>query len=82
MLYPQKLINVKTKAGFDWTADEQISAAVLAAEKSLAGKGRVLLRASGTEPVLRVMVEGQAADEVARHAEMIAAVVAAAIKRT
>lgn len=82
VLYPQILINVKTKAGFDWTADEQISAAVFAAEKSLAGKGRVLLRASGTEPVLRVMVEGQAADEVARHAEAIAAVVAGAIKRT
>ena len=82
VMYPQKLINVKTKPGFDWSAHAQITNAVHAAEKSLAGKGRVLLRASGTEPVLRVMVEGQFADEVTRHAEAIAAVVAVAIERS
>jgi hypothetical protein len=57
-LYPQKLINVKMPAGFDWAADAGIKAAVQAAEAALDGKGRVLLRPSGTEPLLRVMVEG------------------------
>lgn len=80
-LYPQKLINVRIKAGFDWAADATISAAVHSAEKALDGKGRVLLRPSGTEPLLRVMVEGEAAVEVLQHAEAIAAVVSAAITR-
>lgn len=78
-LYPQKLINVRIKAGFDWAADASIAAAVGSAEKALDGKGRVLLRPSGTEPLLRVMVEGEAAAEVLQHAEAIAAVVSAAI---
>ena len=80
-LYPQKLINVRIKAGFDWAADATIAAAVRTAEKALDGKGRVLLRPSGTEPLLRVMVEGEAAAEVLQHAEAIAAVVSAAIAR-
>lgn len=80
-LYPQKLINVRIKAGFDWAADATIATAVRAAEKALDGKGRVLLRSSGTEPLLRVMVEGEAAAEVLQHAEAIAAVVSAAIAR-
>lgn len=78
-LYPQKLINVRIKAGFDWAADASIAAAVGSAEQALDGKGRVLLRPSGTEPLLRVMVEGEAAAEVLQHAEAIAAVVSAAI---
>ncbi|MBK9623393.1 MAG: phosphoglucosamine mutase [Rhodocyclaceae bacterium] len=78
-LYPQKLINVRIKDGFDWAADASIAAAVGSAEQALDGKGRVLLRPSGTEPLLRVMVEGEAAAEVLQHAEAIAAVVSAAI---
>ena len=80
-LYPQKLINVRINAGFDWAADAKIHAAKLSAETALAGKGRVLLRPSGTEPLLRVMVEGEAEAEVVKHAEAIAAVVNAAIER-
>ncbi len=74
-LYPQKLINVRMPAGFDWAADAGIKAAVQAAEATLDGKGRVLLRPSGTEPLLRVMVEGRDAVVVLARAEAIAAAV-------
>ena len=63
------------QAGFDWRTDAQICAAKVAAEKALAGRGRVLLRPSGTEPLLRVMVEGEDGAEVTRWAENIADVV-------
>ncbi|MBI5791013.1 MAG: phosphoglucosamine mutase [Rhodocyclales bacterium] len=71
-LYPQKLINVKMPAGFDWAADTGIKSAVKAAEVTLDGNGRVLLRPSGTEPLLRVMVEGRDAGIVLSQAEAIA----------
>jgi phosphoglucosamine mutase len=71
-LYPQKLINVKMPAGFDWAADAGIKAAVKTAEATLDGNGRVLLRPSGTEPLLRVMVEGRDAAQVLGQAEAIA----------
>ena len=71
-MYPQKLINVRLPLGFDWKSDPGIREAAERAEKSLEGSGRVLLRPSGTEPLLRVMVEGSAADEVLKHAESIA----------
>jgi phosphoglucosamine mutase len=71
-LYPQKLINVKMPGGFDWAADAGIKAAVKAAEATLDGTGRVLLRPSGTEPLLRVMVEGRDAALVLAQAEAIA----------
>ncbi len=74
-LYPQKLINVRMPAGFDWAADGGIRAAVRTAEATLDGGGRVLLRPSGTEPVLRVMVEGREAAVVLEQAEAIAAAV-------
>jgi phosphoglucosamine mutase len=74
-LYPQKLINVKMPAGFDWAADAGIMAAVKMAEATLAGKGRVLLRPSGTEPLLRVMVEGRESEIVLGQAEAIAGAV-------
>jgi phosphoglucosamine mutase len=70
-LYPQKLINVRMPAGFDWAADEGIRTAVKAAEATLDGGGRVLLRPSGTEPLLRVMVEGRDASVVLAQAEAI-----------
>ncbi|MCK9283436.1 MAG: phosphoglucosamine mutase [Rhodocyclaceae bacterium] len=72
-MYPQKLINVRLPAGFDWMSDPAIRAAQSAAEQALDGGGRVLLRPSGTEPLLRVMVEGKEAAAVGRHAEAIAA---------
>ncbi|MCK9379541.1 MAG: phosphoglucosamine mutase [Sulfuritalea sp.] len=74
-LYPQKLINVRMPAGFDWAADAGIRSAVKMAEATLDGGGRVLLRPSGTEPLLRVMVEGREAALVLAHAEAIAAAV-------
>ena len=74
-LYPQKLINVKMPAGFDWAADAGIKAAVKTAEATLDGKGRVLLRPSGTEPLLRVMVEGRESTVVLGQAEAIAGAV-------
>ena len=71
-LYPQMLINVKTQKGFDFRAHASIQDAVTAAEKDLDGSGRVLLRPSGTEPVLRVMVEGQEEVQVKSWADKIA----------
>ncbi len=79
VLYPQKLINIRLPAGFDWARDTGIRAAVASAEANLAGTGRVLLRPSGTEPLLRVMVEGRDAAAVARQAEAIAAAVRSAL---
>ncbi len=74
-LLPQTMINVRLAAKGALPANAAIDAAVVAAETQLAGRGRVLLRPSGTEPLVRVMVEGQQADEVAALAEQIAAVV-------
>ena len=74
-LYPQVLINVKVSKGFDFKANEHVQAVVTETERALAGKGRVLLRASGTEPLLRVMVEGQSMDRIKEAARTIAAAV-------
>ncbi len=74
-LYPQKLINVRMPAGFDWARDAGIQSAAQAAEVALAGSGRVLLRPSGTEPLLRVMVEGRDEATVLGQAEAIAGAV-------
>ncbi|WP_018992210.1 phosphoglucosamine mutase [Aromatoleum toluclasticum] len=72
VFYPQKLINVKLPAGFDWQAHKGIASVARDAEARLGSRGRVLLRPSGTEPLLRVMVEGQDGDEVERLAREIA----------
>jgi phosphoglucosamine mutase len=77
-LYPQTLINVKLPAAFDWRGQPAIESACRAVEDKLGSSGRVLLRPSGTEPLLRVMVEGQDAIQVRRCAESIAAEVRAA----
>jgi phosphoglucosamine mutase len=74
-LYPQRLINVPIVRGFPWRDDPSITAALASVEGSMSGRGRVLLRASGTEPLLRVMVEGEDADVVRAAAEELAAVV-------
>ncbi|MGZ8197875.1 MAG: phosphoglucosamine mutase [Burkholderiales bacterium] len=71
-LYPQVLINVAVKRGFDVSANNAVTKAVADAERELDGTGRVLLRASGTEPVIRVMVEGKAGAQVRQWAETIA----------
>ncbi|MEY3884930.1 MAG: hypothetical protein RIS87_705 [Pseudomonadota bacterium] len=74
-LYPQVLINVKTAQKIDLANHAQIQASVHAAEKALAGRGRILLRASGTEPLIRVMVEGENQLQVQTLAQNIADVV-------
>ena len=74
-LFPQKLINVRMQPGADWKGSDAIRRAISAAEAALDGHGRVLIRASGTEPVLRVMVEAQRVDDAVHHAETIAGVV-------
>jgi phosphoglucosamine mutase len=73
-LLPQVLVNVKLAAKPNLQA-APIREAVAAAEADLAGKGRVLLRPSGTEPVVRVMVEGEDRAHVQELAERIAAAV-------
>jgi phosphoglucosamine mutase len=60
----------------DVDSSPDIQAAVVEAEGELAGKGRVVLRASGTEPVIRVMVEGEDHDQVVSIANRLATVVA------
>lgn len=72
VLYPQVLINVKTATKFDFKANKDVQIALQTAEKELGDTGRVLLRASGTEPKIRVMVEGQHFEQVQRLAENIA----------
>ena len=71
-IYPQVLINVKTKPDYNWQNDLKLKTAITNAEQSLVGKGRVLIRASGTETVLRVMVEANEADLAQQSAEAIA----------
>jgi phosphoglucosamine mutase len=71
-LFPQTLINVKYKQGYDWKTDAKIQEAITQAEKNLNGSGRVLIRPSGTEPLLRVMVEAQDAGQSQEQAKKIA----------
>jgi phosphoglucosamine mutase len=76
--YPQTMVNVKTGQRVDPTGIPAIRDAVVAAEEELADSGRVVLRASGTEPVIRVMVEGENEHQVVTLAERLAQVVAEA----
>jgi phosphoglucosamine mutase len=75
-LFPQTLINVRLKPGFDWHGHQPLWDATHAAEAELADSGRVLIRASGTEPLVRVMVEARDADQARQCAERIAATLA------
>ena len=70
--YPQQLINVRVEQMFDVAGNTDIAEAVADVEKRLGSEGRVLLRASGTEPVVRVMVEGRDADLIQTLAEELA----------
>ena len=75
-LFPQTLINVRLKPDQDWQASAGLANAITAAEAELGGNGRVLIRASGTEPLVRVMVEARDATQARRCAEQIAATLA------
>ncbi|ABE31689.1 phosphoglucosamine mutase [Paraburkholderia xenovorans LB400] len=74
-LFPQKLINVRMKPDADWKGSDVIRRAIAKAEDALNGRGRVLIRASGTEPVLRVMVEAENVADAVQYAESIASAV-------
>ncbi|GAB4213844.1 MAG: phosphoglucosamine mutase [Rhodoferax sp.] len=71
-LFPQSLVNVRLAAGLDWRQHPGLAAQTQAVEAELAGQGRVLIRASGTEPLLRVMVEAPDAQQAQRCAQRIA----------
>ena len=71
-LFPQVLINVRLQPGQDWKNNAALQAAIAAAEAELGQTGRVLIRASGTEPLLRVMVEARDADQARALAERMA----------
>jgi phosphoglucosamine mutase len=77
--YPQVLLNVRVREKRDWTTIPAVSRAAAEVEKRLADRGRLLVRYSGTEPLLRVMVEGEHQHDIDAWAEEIAAAVRAEI---
>ena len=77
--YPQVLINVRIDRKVDIDEIDSVRAEVANVERALGNKGRVLLRASGTEPLVRVMVEGIDQDEVTKSARQLADAVRNAI---
>ncbi|MBU6291811.1 MAG: phosphoglucosamine mutase [Burkholderiales bacterium] len=76
-LWPQTLLNVRIQRGFDWQSSPAMVAAKQAAESALGSDGRVLIRPSGTEPLLRVMVEARDAALARSLAERLVDAVAA-----
>ncbi len=75
-LFPQTLINVRLRAGQDWTANKRLAAEIQAVQEELGDAGRVLIRPSGTEPLVRVMVEAREAAQAQACAERLALAVA------
>jgi len=71
-IFPQVLLNIRYKAGYDWKADQNLAKQIAKVEGDLKGIGRVLIRASGTEPLVRVMVETQDAELAMSAAKSIA----------
>jgi phosphoglucosamine mutase len=71
--YPQILLNVRVKQRRDWREVPPVAAACADVERKLGGDGRLLVRYSGTEPLLRIMLEGKNQDEIRAWAEQIAA---------
>ncbi len=71
-LYPQTLINVRLKPGTDWRASAALAERRAEVDRELGASGRVLIRPSGTEPVVRVMVEAEDAAQARRCAEQLA----------
>ena len=72
--YPQVLINAKVNSDkkYDYENDKQIKEAIEKLEKEFAGNGRVLIRPSGTEPLVRVMIEGEDQEYITKKAREIA----------
>jgi phosphoglucosamine mutase len=79
--YPQVLLNVRVARRFDPLTDPSVVAVAQAVERQFHGRGRIVLRASGTEPLIRVMVEGADAQLVKKGARDIATAVEAAADR-
>ena len=71
-LFPQTLLNVRLRPGTDWQANAALKEQTLAVEHELGQNGRVLIRASGTEPLVRVMVEARDPAQALRCAQRIA----------
>ncbi len=71
-LFPQTLLNVRLRPGTDWQANAALKEQTLAVEQELGQSGRVLIRASGTEPLVRVMVEARDPAQALRCAQRIA----------
>ena len=71
-LYPQTLINVKVAPGFEWQKNSALLTEKETVEAELGDSGRVLIRPSGTEPLIRVMVEAKCADTARKMAQRIA----------
>ncbi len=76
-LFPQELINVRIEPGFDWKSNARLNEAISAAEQALGEEGRILIRPSGTEPLLRVMVEASSKSNAEQWARELAAAVQA-----
>jgi phosphoglucosamine mutase len=79
--FPQIMINVPLSGGADVVASPSVAKAVKDAEDLMHGRGRVLLRPSGTEPLIRVMVEGEDETLVRQQAEYLADVVARTVEQ-
>ncbi|MEX8502545.1 MAG: phosphoglucosamine mutase [Leptothrix ochracea] len=77
VLYPQTMINVRLAAGSDWRQNTRLAAKQERMGRELGSNGRILIRASGTEPLLRVMVEARDAAMAKHYAEVLADVVRA-----
>ncbi len=73
--YPQRLVNIKVVDKKQALADPEIKSVIDTVEKEMNGDGRVLVRPSGTEPLLRVMAEAATQEKVDQYVERIATVV-------
>lgn len=81
-LYPQVLVNAKVNSDkkYDYNKDSEIKDAIEKLEKEFAGNGRVLIRPSGTEPLVRVMIEGEKKDYITKKAQEIADLISKKLK--
>lgn len=78
-LYPQILVNAKVSSDkkYDYDKDDEIKEEIEKLEREFAGNGRVLIRPSGTEPLVRVMIEGEDQEYITKKAEKIAKLIEA-----
>ena len=76
-IYPQALVNARVDNAFKATAleDEEVKKFIADIEAKMEGTGRVLIRPSGTEPLIRVMLEGEDIDEIQGYAKQVATLI-------